>query len=198
MSTEMVARGYVREMLWTPEGAPAEHFYRVRGWARDGRGGTRLRRRLRLPAGERPDRTRSGAGLVHDAAQGPLPALRLIENYTRQNWWHHAAWLAEGRLYAENNDVGQSTRALRYAALLDVHDVQALNLLAAISVGQNQLEQACATQRRAIAREPNQPRQYLMLAEILDKMGRTSEAQTARDDATRLKAIVTSPRIAAN
>jgi len=130
--------------------------------------------------------------------QGPLPALRLIENYTRQNWWHHAAWLAEGRLYAENNDVDQSTRALRYAALLDVHDVQALNLLAAISVGQNQLEQACATQRRAIAREPNQPRQYLMLAEILDKMGRTSEAQTARDDATRLKAIVTSPRIAAN
>jgi len=130
--------------------------------------------------------------------QGPLPALRLIENYTRQNWWHHAAWLAEGRLYAENNDVAQSSRALRYAALLDVHDVQALNLLAAISVRQNQLAQACATQRRAIAREPNQPRQYLMLAEILDKMGRTSEAQNARDDATRLKAIATSPRIAAN
>jgi Flp pilus assembly protein TadD len=130
--------------------------------------------------------------------QGPLPALRLIENYTRQNWWHHAAWLAEGRLYAENNDVAQSTRALRYAALLDVHDVKALNLLAAISVRQNQLEHACAIQRRAIAREPNQPRQYLMLAEILDKMGRTSQAQNARDDATRLKAIATSPRIAAN
>jgi protein O-mannosyl-transferase len=130
--------------------------------------------------------------------QGPLPALRLIENYTRQNWWHHAAWLAEGRLYAENNDVAQATLALRYAASLDVHDVQALNLLAAISVRENQLEQACATQRRAIAREPNQPRQYLMLAEILDKMGRASEAQTARDYATRLKAIVTSPRIAAN
>jgi protein O-mannosyl-transferase len=130
--------------------------------------------------------------------QGPLPALHLIENYTRQNWWHHAAWLAEGRLYAENNDIAQSIRALRYAALLDVHDVQALNLLAAISVRQNQLEQACATQRRAIAREPNQPRQYLMLAEILEKMGRTSEAQAAREDATRLKAIVASPRIAAN
>jgi tetratricopeptide (TPR) repeat protein len=130
--------------------------------------------------------------------QGPLPALRLIEDYTRQNWWHHAAWLAEGRLYAENNDVAQSTRALRYAALLDVHDVKALNLLAAISVRQNELEQACAIQRRAIAREPNQPRQYLMLAEILDKMGRASQAQNARDDATRLKAIATSPRIAAN
>jgi Flp pilus assembly protein TadD len=130
--------------------------------------------------------------------QGPLPALRLIEDYTRQNWWHHAARLAEGRLYAENDNVAQSTRALRYAALLDVHDVQALNLLAAISVRQNQLEQACAVQRRAIAREPNQPRQYLILAEILDKIGRTAEAQNARDNATRLKAIATSPRIAAN
>ena len=130
--------------------------------------------------------------------QGPVPALRLIENYTCQNWWHHAAWLAEGRLYAANNDVARATRALRYAALLDVHDVQALNLLAAISVRQNHLEQACATQRRAVAREPNQPRQYLMLADILDKMGRTSEAQTARDNATRLKAIAMSPRLAAN
>ena len=34
---EMVARGYTSEVLWTPEGAPAEHFYRARGWARDGR-----------------------------------------------------------------------------------------------------------------------------------------------------------------
>lgn len=34
---EMVARGYEREQLWTPEGAPAEAFYQSRGWARDGR-----------------------------------------------------------------------------------------------------------------------------------------------------------------
>lgn len=129
--------------------------------------------------------------------KGPLPALRLIEDYIHENWWHHAAWLAEGRLYAENNDVAQSTRALRYAALLDVHDVEALNLLAAIFVRQNQLEQACVVQRRAVAREPNQPRQYLLLSDILDKLGRTAEAQNARDDATRLKAIATSPRIVA-
>ena len=129
--------------------------------------------------------------------KGPLPALHLIEDYIHENWWHHAAWLAEGRLYAENNDVAQSTRALRYAALLDVHDAEALNLLAAIYVRQNQLDQACAVQRRAVAREPNQPRQYLLLSDILDKLGRTSEAQNARDDAARLKAIATSPRIAA-
>jgi uncharacterized membrane protein YoaK (UPF0700 family) len=50
----------------------------VTGSARGGRAGTGLRRRLRLPAGERPGRTRSWAGLVHDAAQGPLPVLLLV------------------------------------------------------------------------------------------------------------------------
>ena len=34
---EMVARGCVREQLWTPLDAPAERFYAARGWARDGR-----------------------------------------------------------------------------------------------------------------------------------------------------------------
>ena len=34
---EMIARWYVREQLWTPEGAPAEAFYRSRGWSQDGR-----------------------------------------------------------------------------------------------------------------------------------------------------------------
>jgi GNAT superfamily N-acetyltransferase len=34
---EMIAHGYVREQLWTPLGAPAEAFYRSRGWERDGR-----------------------------------------------------------------------------------------------------------------------------------------------------------------
>ncbi len=34
---EMIVRGYVREQLWTPKGAPAERFYEARGWRRDGR-----------------------------------------------------------------------------------------------------------------------------------------------------------------
>jgi GNAT superfamily N-acetyltransferase len=34
---EMRARGYGREQLWTPEGAPAEKLYRALGWERDGR-----------------------------------------------------------------------------------------------------------------------------------------------------------------
>jgi GNAT superfamily N-acetyltransferase len=34
---EMRARGFAREQLWTPKGAPAERFYVARGWQRDGR-----------------------------------------------------------------------------------------------------------------------------------------------------------------
>jgi uncharacterized membrane protein YoaK (UPF0700 family) len=48
------------------------------GWARGGLAGTGRRRLPRLPTGERPGRTRSWAGLVHDSAQGPLPALLLV------------------------------------------------------------------------------------------------------------------------
>jgi GNAT superfamily N-acetyltransferase len=36
---EMVARSYTAAQLWTPENAPAERFYRARGWTRDGRFG---------------------------------------------------------------------------------------------------------------------------------------------------------------
>ena len=34
---EMRARGYTREQLWTPNGAPAEQFYLAQGWSLDGR-----------------------------------------------------------------------------------------------------------------------------------------------------------------
>jgi len=33
----MRARGFTRALLWTPEGAPAEHLYSSLGWERDGR-----------------------------------------------------------------------------------------------------------------------------------------------------------------
>jgi GNAT superfamily N-acetyltransferase len=33
----MRAAGYVRAVLWTPEGAPAERLYAAQGWERDGR-----------------------------------------------------------------------------------------------------------------------------------------------------------------
>lgn len=121
--------------------------------------------------------------------RGPDAALHLIDDFVRENWWHHAARLAEGRLYAENGDVSHSITALRFAALLDVHDTEALNLLARIWVRQNRMTEAYETQRRAVSRQPDKPSQYVFLSEILEKMGRSEEARAALAKVSSLQAL---------
>jgi Flp pilus assembly protein TadD len=44
---------------------------------------------------------------------------------------------------------------------------------------QNRLQSAYEIQQRAVARQPDQPRQYLLLSDILEKMGRNEEARAA-------------------
>jgi Flp pilus assembly protein TadD len=100
------------------------------------------------------------------------------------------ASIALGRLFSEMGDVGKAEAAFRHASWLDVHDAEALNLMALLSVRQNRLDDAFQTQRRAVSRQPDQPRQYLLLSDILVKMGRTDEAHAALAQVTRLKAAV--------
>lgn len=126
--------------------------------------------------------------------QGPDAALRLVENFARDNWWHCSASMALGRLYSEKGDVEHANTAFRHASRLDVHDVTALDLIAMMCVRQNRLEDACVAQRSAVARQPDEPRQYVMLSDILEKMGRTEEARAAIAQVTRLQALAqTSP-----
>ncbi|HTG43359.1 MAG TPA: tetratricopeptide repeat protein [Verrucomicrobiae bacterium] len=122
-------------------------------------------------------------------SEGPRPALALVKNFAHDNWWHYGAFLALGRLHAQNDDTAEAEAALRHASWLDVHDAEALNLLVAMSVRQNKLQAACRTQRRAVARQPDQPRQYLILSDILGRMGRAEEAVAAVAQATRLQEI---------
>jgi Flp pilus assembly protein TadD len=119
-------------------------------------------------------------------------AIGLIQPFAKDNWWHYDAAIALGRLYAEKNDSDLADAALRHASRLDVHDVQALNLIAMIGLNQNHLEVACAAQRRAISRQPDEPRQYLLLSSILEKMGRTEEAQATIAQVDRLQALAKS------
>jgi protein O-mannosyl-transferase len=124
-------------------------------------------------------------------------SLNLIRPFAQNNWWHHRAWMATGRLLAQKGDVEAAASALRHASWLDLHETDALNLIALMRVRQNRLEDACQTQRRAIARQPDQPRQYLLLSDILDKMGRSDEARAALAQASRLRSFA-SPEKAAN
>ena len=88
---------------------------------------------------------------------GPAAALPLVQDFERTHWWHFGASIALGRLFSQLGDVARAEAAFRHASWLDVHDTEALNLMALLSVRQNRLEEACQTQRRAVARQPDQP-----------------------------------------
>ena len=121
--------------------------------------------------------------------QGPDAALRLVENFAHDNWWHYGAALALGRLYAEKGDAIRAEAALRHASWLDLHDADALRDIALMRLRQNRLDDAFGIQQRAIARQPDEPRQYILLSEILKKMGRDEKARAALAEVSRLRAL---------
>ena len=121
--------------------------------------------------------------------RGPDAAIPLVEAFARDNWWHYGAAIALGRLYAAKGDVPRAEAALRHASWLDVHDAEALSLIATISLRQNRFAEAYRAQSRAVARQPDQPRQYVLLSNILEKMGRIEEAHDVLDEGARLKAL---------
>jgi tetratricopeptide (TPR) repeat protein len=116
-------------------------------------------------------------------------ALHLVETFAQDHWWHYGAAVALGRLYAETGDVARADAALSHASRLDVHDAEALHLFALIKLRQNHLEEAFRAQRRAISRQPDQPSQYILLSDILEKMGRSDEAHAALAQVSRLRAL---------
>jgi len=60
---------------------------------------------------------------------------------------------------------------------------------------ENRFDDAYQTQRQAVARQPNEPRQYVLLSNILDKMGRSDEARAALAQVSRLRDTVGSEPI---
>jgi Flp pilus assembly protein TadD len=121
--------------------------------------------------------------------QGPDAAQRLVQDFAHDNWWHYGAALALGRLYAQKGDVDLADTALRRASWLDVHETEALRLIVRIRLRQNRLDEAFRTQRRAVARQPDEPRQYILLSDILEKMGHGTEARAALAKASQLRAL---------
>ena len=119
----------------------------------------------------------------------PDRALGIVGDFARKHWWHYGASIALGRLYASKGDSVSAEAALRQASWLDVHDVEALDLIATIQLRQNRLAEARQTLRRAVSRQPDEPRQYAMLSDILEKMGRAVEARAAIAEVSRLQAI---------
>lgn len=129
--------------------------------------------------------------------KGPDEALRLVEKFAATNWWHQGAALALGRLYAQRGDADLAEQALRRASWLDLHDTEAISLIVQMRLRQNKLADAFRLQRRAVSRQPDEPRQYTLLSDILERMGRRDEAQAALAEAARLRELVHN-QVAAN
>jgi tetratricopeptide (TPR) repeat protein len=125
--------------------------------------------------------------------QEPDAAISLVEDFARDNWWHYGATVALGRLYAQKGDANRAEAALRRASWLDVHDAEALRLIVLMRLRENRLQDAFQTQERAIARQPDQPSQYILLSNILERMGRSEEARTSLAKASRLRALAGKP-----
>ena len=124
--------------------------------------------------------------------------LQLVRKFAAKNWWHYNAALALGRLYVQAGDNENAARALQHASDLDIHEVVALDLIARLRLGQNRLEDAFRAQKRAVARQPDAPRQYALLSDILSRMGRKTAADDATAEVARLEAIGRSSRALLN
>ena len=121
--------------------------------------------------------------------QGAAVALQLVADFTHANWWHHDANVSLGRLLWEENKTADAMEAFRLASWLDVREVEALNLLVGMQLQQNRLAEARATQERAVSRQPDEPRQYLLLSDVLQRMNLTNEANRAHARFEQLQAL---------
>ncbi len=121
--------------------------------------------------------------------KGPAVAFNLVADFSRTHWWHYESHLALGRLYAESGDAEAAVRALRAASWLDLHEVEGLNLIAIVRLRQHRFDEAYGAQKKAVARQPDSPKQYAILSNILEQMGQTAQAKLATAEMARLKAI---------
>jgi tetratricopeptide (TPR) repeat protein len=133
---------------------------------------------------------------ILQAAQRNDEALALVQEFSRANWWHSPAAIALGRIHLEAGRFAEAGAVLHQASRLDVHDAESLNLIALVDLRQNRLQDAFEIQTRAISRQPDQPRQYLLLADILEKMGRGEEARAALALVMRLQVVARADSIA--
>ena len=119
--------------------------------------------------------------------RGPEAALEVVEKFAHEHWWQYRAFLALGKLKAQQGDADAARAALAHASRLDIRETQALNLIARIELRAQNLAGAYDVQRRAISRQPDEPSQYVLFSEVLTQMGRADEARRALETAEALQ-----------
>ena len=122
-----------------------------------------------------------------EKARGPAAALALAGRFADAHWWHAPARVAVGRLLAAAGQPEEALAAWEQAARLDVRDTEALSDATLVCLARGWLPRALTLQQRAVHRQPASLRQRLLLAQVLDRLGRPAEAARERGEATRLQ-----------
>ena len=125
---------------------------------------------------------------ILQVSKGPAAALPDVELFAARNWWHLDSHLMLARLHIAAGDYAAALAECADAATLDIHSAVPYEQAARASVMAHQLPEALQAQTEAIARTPDQPGQYLMLAAILNQMNRPQEATAAAREAELLRA----------
>ena len=122
--------------------------------------------------------------------RGASAALPGVEHYAAAHWWHEDAWMTLGLLRVAAGDIQAGIEALRHAGRLDIYNPKPFANIARFELQRNRPEAACEAQRIAVARDPDQPSRYLILAELLERLGRKEAAEAALRRANELRSSV--------
>ncbi len=118
----------------------------------------------------------------------PAAAIPTVARFAKAHWWYFDAWVTLGALRGAAGESDAAIAALHHASRLDIYDGRALNGIAQIESERGRPAVALAVQLEAMARDPDQPGQYVALAGILEKLGRKEEANAALRKAQSLVA----------
>jgi tetratricopeptide (TPR) repeat protein len=121
-------------------------------------------------------------------ASGPATAIPIVESFAAAHWWHYDANFTLGTFRFSAGQPDAAISAFRAASRLDVYDGRALAAVAEIETSQGRPQIALEVQAEAMDRDPDQPKHYIELAAILEKLGRKSEATAAMRRAQALAA----------
>ena len=111
--------------------------------------------------------------------QSPAAATPAVERFASAHWWHLDSWMTLGGLRFGGGEPDAAITALRHASLLDIYDGKPLSGVAEIELARGRLPAALDAELDAMARSPEEPRGYAVLAAILERLGRKGEAAAA-------------------
>ena len=124
---------------------------------------------------------------IVEHASGAAAAAPAVEKYALGHWWHYESHMMLGQLRCSDGDFSGALNAFNLANRLDIHATEPYQMIARVSLMNNQPARALEAQQKSIGRGSGQPSQYLFLASILEQMNRKGEAEIAVKKAENLR-----------